>query len=185
MFEGEYYDGILWNGKGKRYNRSGELYFEGEYLNGKKNGKIKEWSGKTLLFEGQYLNGNKFGMGKEYNYDGKLKYEGEFQIKIIKGKEYYEDNKYRYKSDNSIDKFDIYADDINNDNIIDKAKIISDNSSKNSNDDGNVKENEEILKLKYEGDFFDGDKIKGKEYDENGQLIFEGIYIEDKKYKGI
>ena len=31
------------NGKGKEYNRNGKLIFEGEYLNGKSNGKGKEY----------------------------------------------------------------------------------------------------------------------------------------------
>ena len=36
------------------------IKFEGEYLNGKRNGKGKEygWNGK-LLFEGEYLNDNR------------------------------------------------------------------------------------------------------------------------------
>ena len=45
------------------------LIFEGEYLNGKRNGKGKEYyyfDGK-LKFEGEYLNGERNGKGKEYN----------------------------------------------------------------------------------------------------------------------
>ena len=44
---------IRWNGKGKAYYR-GFVEFEGEYLNGKRNGKGKEYNyydGKKL-FEG-------------------------------------------------------------------------------------------------------------------------------------
>ena len=44
---------------GKEYDAyDGKLYFEGEYLNGQKNGKGKEYydNGK-LKFEGEYLNG--------------------------------------------------------------------------------------------------------------------------------
>ena len=52
------------NGKGKEY-RKDILYFEGEYLNGKINGKGKEYYSKNQLkFEGEYLNG-KNGMGKD------------------------------------------------------------------------------------------------------------------------
>ena len=78
-FEGEYLDGKR-NGKGKEYNY---LYhfinFEGEYLNGKRNGKGKEYNknGK-LLFEGDYLNGKQWnGILREYFYNGKLKFEKE------------------------------------------------------------------------------------------------------------
>ena len=46
--------------KKKEYNFDDELIFEGEYLNGKRNGKGKEYNfyGK-LIFEGEYLNGER------------------------------------------------------------------------------------------------------------------------------
>ena len=58
IFEGEYLDGIR-NGKGKEYDYYGQLLFEGEYLNGKRwNGKEKVYNDVgELLFEGEYLNG--------------------------------------------------------------------------------------------------------------------------------
>ena len=43
--------------KGKEYNYYDELVFEGEYLNGKRNGKGKEYVYNELVFEGEYLNG--------------------------------------------------------------------------------------------------------------------------------
>ena len=52
------------DGKGyiKEYNIHGKLEFEGEYLNGERNGKGKEYfdNGK-LEFEGEYLNGKRNG----------------------------------------------------------------------------------------------------------------------------
>ena len=50
--------------------------FEGEYLNGEKYGKGKEFYNKgELKFEGEYLNG----IRKEYNYENdKLKIEEEY-----------------------------------------------------------------------------------------------------------
>ena len=63
------------------YNNDKLILFEGEYLNGEKNGKGKEYdyySGK-LLFEGEYLNGERNGKGKEYDfYSGKLLFDGEY-----------------------------------------------------------------------------------------------------------
>ena len=55
----------------KEYNYNGQLEFEGEYINGERNGKGKEYNynGK-LEFEGEYLNGER--NGKEYNYNGIL-----------------------------------------------------------------------------------------------------------------
>ena len=58
------------NGLGKEYNLyTNELIFEGEYINGKRHGKGKEYNynGK-LEFEGEYLNGERNGKGKEYHY---------------------------------------------------------------------------------------------------------------------
>ena len=64
---------------------NGKLRFEGEYLNGKKNGKGKEYWNGELEFEGEYLNGKRNGKGKEYWNDGKLKFEGEYldDIEVI------------------------------------------------------------------------------------------------------
>ena len=78
LFEGEYKNGLKWNGKGydgknnivyeinngkgyvKEYNFLGGLKFEGEYVNGQKNGKFKEYKfDGSLKFEGEYLNGVK------------------------------------------------------------------------------------------------------------------------------
>ena len=46
------------------------MIFEGEYLNGKKNGKGKKYDFNSLIFEGEYLNGEK--MGKEKNMISKV-----------------------------------------------------------------------------------------------------------------
>ena len=59
------------NGKVREYIiNTDKLRFEGEYLNGKRNGKGKEYynDGK-LRFEGNYLNGKKWN-GKGYNING-------------------------------------------------------------------------------------------------------------------
>ena len=49
------------NCKIKEYNRYNfKLMFEGEYLNGKRNGKCKEYVDGKLIFEGVYLNGKKW-----------------------------------------------------------------------------------------------------------------------------
>ena len=61
------------NGKGKEYYDNGKLEFEGEYLNGKRNGigkEYDEYDDTKLKFEGEYLNGKRNVKGKEYGYDG-------------------------------------------------------------------------------------------------------------------
>ena len=96
-FEGEYINGKEWNGRGydwdknciyelkegkgliKEYNDYGEIIFVGEYLNGERNGKLKEYDNFDfyLKFEGEFLNGKRNGNGKEYYGNDKLKFEGE------------------------------------------------------------------------------------------------------------
>ena len=57
----------------------GELEFEGEYINGEKIGKGKEYDcNGRLRFEGEYVNGVRNGKGKEYDCNGKLRFEGEY-----------------------------------------------------------------------------------------------------------
>ena len=55
------------NGKIKEYNKYSKLIFLGEYLNGKRNGKGKEYDkyNSKLEYEGEYLKGKK--MEKEKN----------------------------------------------------------------------------------------------------------------------
>ena len=87
-FEGEYLNDKIWNGKGKefivkkfKYYDDGyrTLIYEGGYLNGKRNGKGKEYYNSGILkYEGEYLNGKWNGKGKEYNKKGELKFEGEY-----------------------------------------------------------------------------------------------------------
>ena len=102
--------------KGKEYNfYNGRLMFEGEYLNGKKNGKGKEYVLGKLIFDGEYLNGKKWngkgydmkdnniiykltegkGFIKEYDYHGKLKYEGEY----LNGGRNWKGKKYNFRGD--------------------------------------------------------------------------------------
>ena len=46
------------------------LKYEGEYLNGKRHGKGKEYYNGKLKYEGEYLYGKRwFGKGKEYGSD--------------------------------------------------------------------------------------------------------------------
>ena len=67
-------------------------YFKRKYTVYESNRIGKEYNGTddNLIFEGEYLNGEKNGKGKEYYYNGKLKFEGEYLNgkRIRKGKEY-------------------------------------------------------------------------------------------------
>ena len=92
-YEGIYEYGNKWNGKGydeygniiyelnngngkvKEYE-DGELYLEGEYLNGKRNGKCKQYFEGKLVLDGEYLNGIQNGYWKEYDEGGVIEFEG-------------------------------------------------------------------------------------------------------------
>ena len=109
MFEGDIIDDELT--KGKYYDEEGNiikegddgnglrtyfdidiLKFEGEYLNGKRHGKGKEYDETSLKlkFEAEYLKGKRTGKGKEYYVDYRdevyLIFEGEYVdgLKYIK-----------------------------------------------------------------------------------------------------
>ena len=62
LFEGEFKKGKKWNNINLK--------------NGK--GYLKEYKNNTLIFEGEYLNGRRHGKGKEYDEDGELLYEGNY-----------------------------------------------------------------------------------------------------------
>ena len=48
------------NGKGREYDGfDGSLKYEGEYKNGERNGKGKEYIDGKLIFEGEFLNGKR------------------------------------------------------------------------------------------------------------------------------
>jgi len=192
LFEGECLNGER-NGKGKEYYSDGTLKFEGEYLkdkkwNGKgfnslnevlyelKNGKglVKEYDDDKLIFEGEYLNGEKNGKGKEYDPNSNLIYEGEFLNGKRNGIGKLYDGKLRFEG--------IFLYD-----FIIKGKLYI---------------NE---KFEFEGEYLYNKKWNGKGYDENGniiyelingygnikdynnlgQLLFEGKCINGKVYKGI
>ena len=104
MYKGEYLDNKKWNGKGYdkngkiiyelvngngkviEYHPCGEIKFEGEYLNGKKNGYGREYDGcGNLAFEGEYMNDERNGKGTSYDIDsygyygyGKIIFKGEY-----------------------------------------------------------------------------------------------------------
>ena len=85
MFEGGYLNGKR-NGKGKEYYFNGKLMFEGEYsFDNKYNGKGYDVNGNIIY---ELKNGS--GKVKEYGYSGILEFEGEYLNgkKNGKGKEY-------------------------------------------------------------------------------------------------
>ena len=194
VYEGEYLYRIRWNGKIcytstnniieiknneqniKEYNNAGELEFEGEYLNGKRNGKGKEYYPSGVVkFEGEYINGMKNGVGKEYYSNGKLKMECLYLYgKKWDAKIYDKNNKITGEIKDGkgfIQEFD------------DNKELIFEGNYLNGEINGMCKKYN-LNKLSFEGEYIDGIRNgKAKEYFGN-KMKFEGEYLHDKKWRG-
>ena len=178
-YDGEFLKGKK-HGKGKEYYDYGvtiKLKFEGEYLNGKRNGKGKEYDiYGNLIYEGEYKNGERHGKGKEYYYNGKLRFEGE----------------YLYGRKWNIKEYDINCNIIyelkNGKGFIKEYGIYCDFVYMGEylyglkNGKGKYLNNETLL---FEGEFLNGFRNgKGKEFNDKGNIIFEGEYLYSQRIKG-
>ena len=219
IFEGEYKNDKRWNGKGydgtnnilyelkngngkiKEYNNKGHLEFEGEYLNGERNGKGKEYfRDGELMFEGEYLNGERNGKGKEYYDNGKLMFEGEYSNnkRNGEGKEYYNNGYlkfegiylYNYRLRGKLyikGKLEyegdyLYDQKCNGKGYDENGNIIYELNNGN----GKVKEYNYNGNILFDGEYLNGKKNgKGKEYDDHGIIYFYGEYLNGQKWNGI
>ena len=157
------------------YGYNDQILFEGEYLNGQRNGNGTLYNEDgVIIFEGKFLNGRKHGKGKEYNDDGELIFDGEFTNNQRKrGKEFvngsleYEGNYLFNKKWNGrgYDK---------NGNVV---YVLH-------NGNGICREYNENGELAFEGEYINGKRKRngtGKEY-LNGKLIYEGKYLNKKRH---
>ena len=167
----------LKHGKGTIYDKENREYYIGEFLYGKKYGKGKEFiydknyeensdmsdgnendenSKYRLIFEGEYINDFKY-KGKEYYKNGNLKNEGEYLFKEKWNGKFYDYN--------GKEIFEIK----NGSGLIEEIE----------------KEEKIIL---YLGKDLNEDKLKEKmqtkEFDYDGNLLFEGEYFLSERYKG-
>ena len=177
--------------KGKEYNaESDNLIFEGEYLNGKRNGKGKEYFGGDLIFEGEYLNGKRNGKGKEYDFYGKVSFEGEYlnDKRNGKGKIYNKNDKLEIEYINgeiyNVPGYDIFKDSKNNIKYkikdgkgyiwkyFDDEYLSFEGEYLNGEKNGKgIEYYEHNNKPKFKGEYLKGKRWNGKEYDENGNTI--------------
>ena len=159
-------------GEGKEYNSIYDyLTFEGGYLKGERNGKGKEYYNNGILkFEGEYLNGKRNGKGKEFHYYGKLEFEGEYLKgkRNGKGKEYNNDGYLIFEGEYMNGK-KWNGKEYENSDLILELK------------DGKGYKNSKCFK----GEYLNGERNgQGKEYNDNGQLLFEGEYHKGKEWSG-
>jgi len=187
------------NGIGKIYDFRGELMFEGEYSNKKKNGKGKVYSAGRLFFEGEFKDGKRNGYGKQYNprfSSLKLVYEGEYKDGKMngKGKEYdrysniiFDGYYLKDKRWNGLVKI-MYKDKLLFEGEYKNGKIWNGKGYKTNNDEIEyeiIDGNGEYKAYEYNFGFlyFDGNLVNGeingngKEYYPNGNLNFNAEYL--------
>ena len=210
---GKYNDGKFYNiennstyeaksGSGfiKEFYDNGCLAFEGELKNGKKDGKWKIYDiTGSLIYDGKLINGIKNGKGKEYDENRNLIFEGTFKngkkMKIDIINRYNELGELVYKKDDEEENILSVKDYRNHIMIkpgiwilekeekkIEKPKKLS---SLNNSSELSKKRNKIIFKkIKFEEEENDGKNGMVKEYDINNNLIFEGEYLNGKRYNG-
>ena len=164
----EFKEGIVY-----QYDTYGNLLFEGEYLNGKRNGKCKEYNEKgKLLFEGEYLYDYKL-RGKEYVND-KLIYEGEYLFnKKWNGTGYDENGNILYELNQGCGKVTMRE--------YNKYGIEYEGGYANGKRNGKGKEYHANGRLEFEGEFLNGKRNgKGISYFFDGKVNTEGEYLNDK-----
>ena len=202
-FKGEYLYGKIWNGKVfdfywnkffeinngygylREYDYEGKILLsEGTYSNGEKNGERIDYDENgNIQFIGQYLNGERNGYGKSYDSNGNLTFEGEyFNGKAWNGikNDYNFNNTYNIKNGKTV--INEEDDEQNEDNSSTNIYYFTNPIIKEYKN-GEIKEYDEDGNLLFEGLYLYNHKRKGKEY-HKGKIEFEGEYLHDKKYNG-
>ena len=218
QFEGEYLDGKRW--KGQTYNISGikefdivdgggyvreyNIYgiktYEGDIVNGVKEGFGQEFSQGKIEYEGIFKNGKREMDGVEYYPNGKKEYEGNFSLgeRNGEGKEYDYDENLKYKGKYSRNFWNGEGEEYLNGILIFRGIYRFGNRWDGIGYDkwgnkiyelksgcGIVKEYNDEGVLLYEGDYKNGVKYGfGKEYNTDETLIYEGSYENGKRSKG-
>ena len=145
--------------KGKEYEYNDKLLYEGEFLNGERYGKGKEYENNHIIFEGEYLNGKKWKekvkiYKKEYD-----PYFDDYNYSLLREEQFLNGERF-YK-----------ITDINDKELHDFNNI-----------NGIIKEYYDENKLKFEGEYLNRKRNgKGKEYDKDGNIMFKGEYLNGKK----
>ena len=179
LFEGEYLNGKR-NGKGKEYNSNGILKYEGYYKDGKRNGKGKEYfsNEEILIFEGDYLYNSRI-KGKEYFTNGKLDFEGEYLFnERWNGKLYDEDGNILDKIENG--KRNVKINKSYKTKVFKNGKLIFEGYILNHIKHGQGKEYDFIERIIFEGEFSYGRRWNGKGEESN----FKGEYLKGQRWNG-
>ena len=178
--DGSYYVGPLTNGlpngKGKLYTPKGILHYEGDFVNGIKEGNGKEIYESGNYYIGQFSNNKRNGKGKFYFKSGDF-YEGDFVNNLREGygKNIFKDGDYYigyYLKDKRHGK---------GKQFYKNGTLLSDIDFFNDKFEGYGRYNYE------DGEYYIGQwhnclkHGKGKIYYKNGNIKFDGNFINDKK----
>ena len=150
-----------------------QMIFEGQYSNGKRNGLGIEYNDEgEVIFEGEYLKGKKWvGVLKDYDEDtGKLLFEYEYLNGIINGevKEYDKYNGDLLFSGKYVNgKRNGYGE---------EYKYIPCEKSDYSYYSQNIKK----ITI-FSGEYSNGERKEGKEYNYDEKLVYEGEYLNGKR----
>lgn len=145
----------------------------------------KRYVNYKLMSEGTFVNGIQVGLGKEYYENGVLKYEGNFVSGLASGlgKLYEENGKLKYIGNftNGYASGQGRIFDVNGklkcEGNFERLPSHQENKKDPSVPSGRCKEYYENGQLKYEGDFLNGVwHGDGRSYDANGRLIFKGKF---------
>jgi antitoxin component YwqK of YwqJK toxin-antitoxin module len=174
-YEGDIVNGIK-EGFGKDFSQ-GKIEYEGIFKNGKREVEgVEYYSNGRKEYEGGYLGGERNGKGKEYDFDDNLKYDGDYSVGFWngQGKEYHS-GKLVFSG---YFKWGKRWNGIGYDNYGNKIYELK-------NGCGIVKEYNEDGILLYDGEYKNGVKYGlGKEYNIEKELIYDGSYINGKRSKG-
>ena len=155
-------------GKGKEFDKySDKLIYEGEYLNGERNGKGKEYfCCVDIGCDGESLNEERIIKKSEKDFDGRIKFEGEYlKGKKWNGKGFNENGHIIYILN---DGKGLYKE------FYENTKLKLECEYLNGQLNGKGYEYYYEGKLKFEGEYLNGKKWNGKEYHvDNDKLICE------------
>jgi len=192
---------LLKNGQGfvQEYDNSNCLIYEGEYLNGERHGHGRDFLNLNQIYIDEDENLDEYFIEKKYKfrndyYNNKLRYEGKYfngkrwngelydsvissfyTLREGKGfiSEFYHTNRTRDIHDKILDK-KLYDSLVISKQELFQLEEISDFRTRFY----------EFKKV--EGEYINGEKNgKGKEYYLDGKIIFEGEYLNDKRWNGI
>ena len=183
MYDGEWKNG-KYDGKGKLY-KDGKLLYDGEWKNGKYDGKGKEYEYRhgtlLLLYEGNWKDGTMHGKGTLYWRSGNVWYDGEWEngTRHGRGKMYDPEGILEYDGE--------LKDSVPNGR---GAKIYPDGRKYVGEFKNWAYVKGKLYRsdgsLKYEGEWKYEEMVKGKEYYKNGTLLYEGEFktteLEDEEY---